>query len=142
MLLKSKDMLKKFSFYINRVCVGKNHCFQKLVLVPALGFTYKNRSGRFCPQKCPLCNIPIVVFMSAWTADPGWALLDGQCMTSVCVEVILNSSCQTDFIYFMKVCASCCIWVAVQWSQVENWNSGTQGKNCASDQLNTYAARP
>lgn len=132
MLLKSKDMLKKFSFYINRVCVGKKSLFPEVSFSACIGLYTQEQKWEVLSLEVPTVQHPNY-FMSAWTADPGWALLDGQCMTSVCVEVILNSSCQTDFIYFMKVCASCCIWVAVQWSQVENWNSGTQGKNCASD---------
>lgn len=30
----------------------------------------------------------------------------------------------------------------MHWNQVENWNSGTHGKNCTSDYLITAAARP
>lgn len=50
MLLKSKDVLKKFRFYIDKVCVGKNHCFQKLVLLPAFGLHTRTGAGGFVPR--------------------------------------------------------------------------------------------
>lgn len=140
MLLKSKHVLKNTRFYTDNLCRKKS-------LLPEVSF-----SACIClyiqELKWEVLLLEVLTvqhpnyFMGAWMADPGWVFLDGQGMRSACVEVVLNSSCQTDFMCFVTVCASRCNWAPVHWSQVENRNSSTPAKKCARDYLLTYAAKP